>query len=127
LPAYTATSCRVRALPTNRGLAPWYPWGMKLVPGPLLWGLLAALALSVAACGKADRGKCEQMCRHFAEISFRDAEASKLPPDQRAKALADKLARGLDFCVNKCQSANNDSQIDCMLSAKSLPELRSCE
>ncbi|MEZ4363921.1 MAG: hypothetical protein R3B48_27345 [Kofleriaceae bacterium] len=67
------------------------------------------------------------MCRNFAEISFRDAEAAKIPPAKREQALADKLSKGLEFCINKCQSANNDQQIDCMIAGKNLSELRACE
>lgn len=85
------------------------------------------LALALSSCGKADRGKCEQMCRHYAEISFRDVEAGRLPPEKREAALKDKLERGLDLCVNKCQHSNNDRQIDCYTSAKNISELRSCE
>ncbi len=88
---------------------------------------LAALALALAACGKADRAKCEQMCRNYATVSFRDVEAARLPPDKRDAALKDKLERGLDLCVRKCQAANNDTQIDCYTSAKNISELRSCD
>jgi hypothetical protein len=86
---------------------------------------LALLGLS--ACGKADSKKCAQMCRNYATISFRDVEAARLPPEKREQALADKLTQGLDFCINKCVAANNDSQIDCMTAAKSVSQLKACE
>jgi hypothetical protein len=88
---------------------------------------LALLSPGLTACGKADAKKCEQMCRNYATISFRDVEAARLPPEKREQALADKLKKGLDFCINKCVSANNDGQIDCMTVAKSISQLKACE
>lgn len=89
--------------------------------------LLVLALLAVSGCGKADRGKCERMCRHYAEVSFRDVEAGRLPPEQREAALKAKVERGLELCVNKCQHSNNDRQIDCYTEAKNISELRSCE
>lgn len=89
--------------------------------------LSLALGLGLAGCGKADTKKCEQMCRNYATIAFRDVEAAKLPPEKREEALAEKLKQGLDFCVNKCVSANNDEQIDCYTAAKSISQLRACD
>lgn len=89
--------------------------------------MLMMLVIAVSSCGKAERGKCEQMCRHYATVSFRDAEAAKLPAEERAQALASKLEKGLEFCISKCQSANNDTQIDCMTTAKSYSALKACE
>jgi hypothetical protein len=90
-------------------------------------GLAAALALPLAACGKGDLKKCEQMCTNYATISFREVEAGRLRPEEREKALADKLEKGTNFCVSKCQSANNDEQSDCMIAAKNMKELKACE
>ena len=89
--------------------------------------LTLLMLVSLAACQRADRGKCEQMCRNFATITFRDVEAARLPPEKREQALADKLARGMEFCVSKCQGANNDEQIACAISAKNIVELRTCD
>lgn len=89
--------------------------------------LLLALVLGLGACGKADRTKCERMCRNYATITFRDVEAARLPPEKREPALQDKLTRGMEFCVNKCQAANNDDQIDCATAAKNITELRTCD
>lgn len=89
--------------------------------------LAAALALPLASCGKGDAEKCEQMCINFATISFREVEAGKYRPEDREKALADKLAKGTNFCVSKCRSVNNDKQSDCMIAAKTMRELKACE
>lgn len=93
----------------------------------VLGAALLSSALALVGCGKADSKKCEQMCRNFATISFRDVEAAKLPPEKREAALAEKLEKGLTFCVDKCVSANNDEQIDCVIAAKSISQLRACE
>jgi hypothetical protein len=90
------------------------------------WAALA-LCLALAACGKGDRNKCEQMCRNYATITFREVEAAKVRPDLREKALADKLTQGTEFCTNKCQAANNEEQMDCMIEAKNMRDLKACE
>lgn len=86
-----------------------------------------ALVLALSSCGKADRGRCEKMCRNYAEVSFRDVEAERLPPEKREAALKAKLEKGLELCIDKCQHANNDKQIECYTAAKNIAELRSCE
>lgn len=85
------------------------------------------LGLLLGACGKADLKKCEAACRNYATITFREIEAKKLPPEQHEEALAKKLAEGTNFCVSKCQSANNDDQNDCRIAAKRLSELKACD
>lgn len=100
---------------------------LRRLGGLVRLALAAALVLPLAACGKGDLQKCEQMCVNFATISFREVEAGRLPPEAREKALADKLAQGTRFCVSKCQSVNNDEQSDCMIAAKTMQELRTCE
>ncbi len=91
------------------------------------FALAVALALPLAACGKGDAQKCEQMCVNFATISFREVEAGRHRPEDREMALADKLAKGTNFCVSKCRSVNNDAQSDCMIAAKTMKELKACE
>lgn len=100
-----------------------------------LW--LAAVALSfVAACGKGDPQKCDEGCRNFFTLNFwatADAEIAKAPPAQReelrkAKAfeLASKLEAGINFCVSKCQAANNSEQIKCLVESKTAAEAKAC-
>ncbi len=94
----------------------------------MFWTALPlALVLALGGCGKADRNKCEQMCRNYATVSFREIEAARLPPAEREKALADKLAKGTEFCINKCVSANNDELSECMIEAKNMREMKDCE
>ena len=45
------------------------------------------------------------------------------PADQRdavrkRSELDEKLSSGIDMCVSQCRTANNDSQIDCLIAAK---------
>ena len=47
------------------------------------------------------------------------------PADQRDAVrktklgeFSTKLERGIDMCVSQCQSVNNDSDVDCMIAAK---------
>lgn len=88
---------------------------------------MLAFALGLGACGKADKKKCELSCRNYATITFNEIEAKRLPPEQREAALAKKLAEGTDFCVSKCQSANNDEQSECRIAATKLSELKACD
>jgi translation initiation factor RLI1 len=85
------------------------------------------LLITLAACGTADRGKCEQACRNYKTVAFRDVEAAKFPEEKRAQALEEMLHKGLEFCIAKCQHANNDTQIACWTKAKNISELKTCD
>ncbi len=96
---------------------------------------LALLSLVLAAC-KADAAKCEQAARNYATLTFwkkADAEIEKAPAAERDKLRKDKLAAftyelesKIDVVVSQCQSAANDDQIDCMISAKTADQASEC-
>ncbi len=97
--------------------------------------VLVLIALSLAAC-KGDPVKCEQAARNFATLTFwktANAEIAKLPPEKRAslrkRKLADftnELETRIDLIVSQCQSANNDDQVDCMITAKTAEAALEC-
>jgi hypothetical protein len=94
-----------------------------------------AVALLLVAC-KGDAVQCEKGCRNYgALVYWKNAEvdiASK-PPAQReaqrkmhlAKFQAD-LENGIDVCVSQCQSANNQTDMDCMVRAKTGDQAIAC-
>lgn len=96
--------------------------------------VIAVLGL-LAAC-KGDRQKCESACRNYGtlmywEVSDRQIQAA---PEADREALrkrklgefSSQLENGVDVCVNQCSSANNDKQVDCMISAKTATEAEAC-
>jgi hypothetical protein len=95
-----------------------------------------ALVLALLVACKGDPIKCDQACRNFATLVYwktADAEIAKLPPDQRDALRKTKLAEfnkyveaGIDQCVTQCQSANNESQLDCMIAAHTGDQAQSC-
>ena len=97
--------------------------------------LIVFLAM-LSACGKGDKQKCDAGCRNFASLMYWkpvDVEIAKLPPEQqdaeRKKRLGEvtsKIELGIDFCVSKCQAANNDDQADCMVKAKTYDQAKAC-
>lgn len=99
--------------------------------------LVISVALAfVAACGKGDKQMCDQACRNYAQLMYwstADAELAKLPAEQREAAkkqklaeMASKIENGIDFCVSKCQSANNDDQSKCLIDAKTAAAAKAC-
>ncbi|MBP6634088.1 MAG: hypothetical protein KBG28_09600 [Kofleriaceae bacterium] len=102
----------------------------------LVVALTVLVALAGAACGKAPRKQCEEMCRRFAELAFWDGaerEIAAAPEPERAalrsKKQAEfetKLAEGVDFCVSKCRSANNEDDNKCVIAAKTFADARKC-
>jgi len=99
--------------------------------------LVAVLAIiGLAACGKADQQKCDAGCRNYATVMFwdkADKEIAAAPAGEREALKLKKLAelasnieRGIDFCVSKCQSANNDEQADCLTAAKDAKAMLVC-
>ncbi len=95
--------------------------------------LLATLAL--AAC-KGDRVKCESACRNYGELTYWagiNPIIAAAPADKQATMLKEKIAdfeqrmaTGVETCVTQCVSANNETQIDCMIAAKTGPAARAC-
>lgn len=99
--------------------------------------LLVVLALCVAAC-KGNPEKCDKAIRHYAELVFweqADAEIAAAPPEQRDELRKKKLAeftanmeKGIHLVTSQCVSATgmSDSQVDCMLAAKTAKQAKEC-
>jgi hypothetical protein len=97
--------------------------------------LALALTLLLAAC-KGDAQKCDTGCRNFATLVYWknvDAEIAAAPASQRdglrKRRLGEfdsKLENGIDMCVSQCQSANNETDIDCMIAAKTADQVSKC-
>lgn len=98
--------------------------------------LLALTALTFGGACKGDAQKCEIGCRNYATLLYPkmvDAEVAAAPADQRDALrkrrlgeFAEKLQNGIDLCVSKCQSANNDTDIECLIAAKTADQATAC-
>lgn len=96
----------------------------------LLLGLIA-----LASC-KGDRVKCDQSCRHYAELvywSTWDPVINNAPPDKRESMRREKLAdfenrvhEGVETCITQCVSANNEDTTDCLINAKTAAGAKAC-
>jgi len=101
-----------------------------------LASLLTLLAVTLLGACKGDAQKCDTGCRNFATLRYwkaADAEVAAAPPGQRdalrKKKLGEfdqKLESGIDMCVSQCQSANNDTDIECMIAAKTEAQVTAC-
>ena len=97
--------------------------------------LAVALALALCAC-RGDPVKCDQGCRNYATLVYwkqAEAKVAAAPADQRdalrKQLQADfdgALDQGVPVCVSQCQSANNTSQTDCMIEAKTADQAHAC-
>jgi hypothetical protein len=97
--------------------------------------LAVVLGLLLCAC-KGDAKKCEQMCRNYFTLTYwkqADVELAAAPPEQRDAVrkrqtgeFDSRLGNGLDLCVTKCRSANNDDDMECMLAAKTADQAIAC-
>jgi hypothetical protein len=93
------------------------------------------LAALVAGC-KGDAVQCEQGCRNYGALVFwKNAEtqiaaAPAAERDALRKTMADKfkadLEGGISLCVSQCQSANNTSDTECMINAKTGDQALAC-
>jgi hypothetical protein len=101
--------------------------------------LRAALCLGLLLASSACRGdavKCDQACRNVFTLTFwqkADADIAKMPVADQEQARSKMLAKftnaieeGVLGCVGQCQSANNDTMIDCMIAAKTAPAAKEC-
>ena len=93
------------------------------------------LALVGIGC-KGDPEKCEKAVRNYYSLMYWDqaeAEIKKLPKQDQDKLRKDKLAtfeadmaKNVDMVVSQCVSANNDTQVDCMIDAKTAADAKAC-
>ncbi|HUJ62184.1 MAG TPA: hypothetical protein VLX92_26940 [Kofleriaceae bacterium] len=91
--------------------------------------------IAIAAC-HGDPEKCEQACRNYAQLTYwkkADAEIAAAPPAERDQLRKDRLAKfsadiekGIDFCVGRCTSANNEKQTGCLIEAKTAEAAQAC-
>ncbi|HEY1554221.1 MAG TPA: hypothetical protein VGF94_05270 [Kofleriaceae bacterium] len=96
---------------------------------------VVACLIVVAGC-KGDPVKCEQACRNYAQLVFwkrADAEIGAAPAarrdelrEQKAAKFAADLEAGVDMCSSKCISANNDTQMSCLIAAKTADQAMEC-
>ncbi|HEY5927397.1 MAG TPA: hypothetical protein VIV11_37190 [Kofleriaceae bacterium] len=100
--------------------------------------LLALCFVFSTGCGacKGDPEKCDRACRNYAELVFWDkanAEIEALPPGERdamrkekMAELARNLSQGVDLCTSKCVSANNTTDTECLIAAKTAAAAKDC-
>jgi len=96
---------------------------------------LAVLVVTLAAC-KGNPEKCEKACRNYAQLVYwkqADADIAAAPPAQRDELRKEKLAKftadlekGVVLCTTRCSSANNDTQTDCLIEAKTAEAAQDC-
>jgi len=101
-----------------------------------LASVLTLLALTLLGACKGDAQKCDTGCRNFATLRYwkaADAEVAAVPPAQRDALRKQKLGEfdqklehGIDMCVSQCQSANNTTDIECMIAAKTEEQVTAC-
>lgn len=100
----------------------------------MLRTLLVAF-LGIASC-KGDRAKCDQSCRHYAELVYWgewDPVINAAPAEKREAMRREKLAdfenrvaNGVEACITQCVSANNDETTDCLINAKTATGAKKC-
>ena len=98
--------------------------------------LLAVTALMLAGACRGDAKKCELGCRNYATLIYPqivDAEVAAAPADQRDAVrkrmlgeFDEKVQSGIDLCVSKCQSANNEADTECLIAAKTADQATAC-
>lgn len=98
---------------------------------------MLAVVLLVTAFGcKGDPVKCDKACRNYHSLLYwkgADAEIAAAPADQRdalrkkkTEELAAEMEKHIDQCVTRCVSANNDSQNECLIQAKTADQAQAC-
>ena len=94
--------------------------------------------LGVGSGCKGDPVKCESACRNYVQLVYwqkADAEIAAAPAAQRDALRKQKLAafaadietdQNLNMCTNRCISAGNKTQINCLNEAKTAEQAVSC-
>jgi hypothetical protein len=98
--------------------------------------VLVLLLLGLGVGCKGDPDKCEQACRNYAHLVYWEAAEAEIAaaPVAERDALRKKkmgefshnLSKGVDMCSSKCMSANHDTDIDCLIGAKTAKQAKDC-
>lgn len=100
----------------------------------------AAIALAVALVAGAgcrvDAQQCNQACRNAMSLAYwkaADQEIAAAPADQRDALRKQRLSEftkkvevGIDGCVLRCQSARDQSTVDCLIAARTAEQAQAC-
>jgi hypothetical protein len=101
-------------------------------------GLAIALALVLTAGAgcRPDAQQCDQACRNAMSLAYwkaADQEIAAAPADQRDALRKQKLGEftrkveaGIDGCVLRCQSARDQSTVDCLIAARTADQAQAC-
>ena len=103
-------------------------------------GLAIALAIAIAITSSAgcrvDAQQSDQACRNAMSLAYwkaADPEIAAAPADQRDALRKQKLSEftqkveaGIDGCVLRCQSARDQSTVDCMIAARTADQAQAC-
>ncbi len=98
------------------------------------WTLLLVCLVTLGC--KGDPVKCEKGIRNYFTLLFWDQaekEIAAAPPEKRDLVRKEQTAKldhsiedRIDVVISKCTAANNDTQIDCMIAAKTAGQARAC-
>ena len=96
---------------------------------------LAVALVAVAGC-RVDAQQCDQACRNAMSLAYwkaADQEIAAAPADQRDALRKQKLSEftrkvdtGIDGCVLRCQSARDQTTVDCLIAARTAEQVQAC-
>ena len=98
--------------------------------------IAVSFAVLVTACKRGNPRACEKACRNYAQLNYwqnADKAIAAAPADQRDALRKKKLdtferelERGIDPCVTRCVSADNDTQNNCLIRARTFAQAKAC-
>jgi hypothetical protein len=98
--------------------------------------MLASLAMGLTVGCRVDAQQCDQACRNVAGLLYwktADQEIAAAPADQRDALRKQKLGEfsrkveeGIEGCVLRCQSAHDQSAVDCLIAARTADQVLAC-
>ena len=96
-----------------------------------------ALVIGFMLGCQGDPQKCEQAVRNYTSLKYwaaADIEIGSAKPEDREALRKQKLVeyntqleRGLPAMISQCQSARNNSMVDCMINAKTYDQAKVCD
>jgi hypothetical protein len=95
-----------------------------------------AVALIAGAGCRVDAQQCDQACRNAMSLAYwkaADQEIAAAAADQRDALRKQKLSEftrkvdaGIDGCVLRCQSARDQTTVDCLIAARTAEQAQAC-
>jgi hypothetical protein len=93
--------------------------------------ILLTGALLIFSCGRPSEEDCTKACENLSKVAVDDylqkKDISKDAVEESQKKLAEISSKDIPNCLEECRKKGTKEQTTCLISAKTLDEVKKCK